>query len=504
MKTKRVLAVDLGASGGKCFVGTFEENGFAMEEIHRFAHEGVSFHIADRNGDLAERTFWDELFIYQNIITGLQEYVRKIANTLDSIGIDTWGSDGHFLTQDGDMLGKVYCYRDHRLDDMIEKVKARIPAERVNEITGIHFQPFNISNQLLWFATNRKELLMPGCGFLPIPTLFYYYLCGVKVVDSTWASVTQLMDAKTRQWSDELLERLEIPREVMPRIVAPGTVLGNLLGPIATSVGVNPAKLIAVGSHDTASAFASAPVEDTDDALIISSGTWSIVGKLIDQPITSDKALGANLSNEGGIGNVRLLKNCMGTWLAQELRRVWRIADGQETGWDELNKMAEQAAPFAALIEPDHPSFYNPDNMETAITELCTRTGQTPPQTRGSFLRTVYESLALKYRQVNEDICAVTGKPSKIVHIVGGGSKNLMLNQFTANALNVDLMAGPEEATAVGNIMVQALGLGIINSLSEALPVIKQAFPLKHYQPREPQLWDQAYSRFQDIQKKNS
>lgn len=499
MSVKRLFAIDLGASGGKCFAGIFDGGSFSMREVHRFSHESVSFYIADRKGEVSERAYWDDILLYANIVAGLRNYRREESDTLDSIGIDTWGADGHFVSADGEMLGKIYCYRDHRLDNMIEAVKSRIDAKRIYEITGIHFQPFNVSNQLHWFVINRKELLKPGCFFLPIPSVFYYYLGGVRKVDSSWASVTQLMDARKKEWSNEVLAKLDIPSEIMPEIVEPGAVVGELLKPLADSLGLNRAKLVAVGAHDTASAFAAAPVENTADSLIISSGTWSLVGKLVPEPITSEKAMAANISNEGGIGNIRFLKNCMGTWLVQELRRGWRIADGREMTWAELNGITEAAPAFGAFVDPDDRSFYNPADMESAIVGFCKKTGQPAPRDRGAFLRLVYESLALKYRHVNEQISNVCGNKTKIVNIVGGGSKNLLLNQFTADALGLSVLAGPEEATAVGNLMVQAMGVGIIKSMSDALPIIKQAFQITAYKPRNTKAWDSAYERFCNI-----
>ena len=494
--TTRIIAVDLGASGGKCFAGAFGDDGFAMDEIHRFEHDGVDFYLPDHSGALTQRTVWDDTFIYRNIITGLQNYRRDVADTVDSIGIDTWGADGQFLSADGDPLGKVYCYRDHRLDDMVDKVKACIDATRLYEITGIHFQPFNISNQLLWFVTNRAELMLPGVSFMPIPTLFYHHLGGEKAVDSSWASVSQLMDARSRTWSAEVLDALGVPMEVMPAIVTPGTNVGQLSEPLATELRLNRAALTAAAAHDTASAFAAAPVSDPDAALIISSGTWSLVGKLIPEPITNAAAMAVNISNEGGVGNTRFLKNCMGGWLVQELRRIWAVADGREAEWRELDKLAEAAPSLTTLIDPDDATFYNPANMETAIAEFCTRTGQAPPADRGAYVRTVYESLALKYRLVNEQICDVSGKKTAVVNIVGGGSKNLMLNQYTADALGLPVMAGPVEATAVGNFMVQAMGLGLIESMEAAQPIITGAFPIRRYEPQDTTPWDAAYERF--------
>jgi rhamnulokinase len=281
--------------------------------------------------------------------------------------------------------------------------------------------------------------------------------------------------------------------------VPPGKVVGEIWPALAEAVGISRAKLVAVGSHDTASAFAAAPVENPDESLIISSGTWSLVGKLIPEPITSEAAMAANVSNEGGIGNVRFLKNCMGTWIVQELRRVWRIADGREMDWAEITALAEAASAFGALIDPDDSGFYNPSNMEQAIAEFCRRTGQTVPAGRGACLRAVYESLALKYRLVNEQICAVCGTKTRAVNVVGGGSKNPLLSQFTADSLGLPVLAGPEEATAVGNFMAQALGLGILKSMAGAQPFIRKAFPIKEYQPQNTAAWDKAYQRFLKI-----
>lgn len=496
MSAKNLFAVDFGASGGKCFAGKFENGSFSMSEIHRFAHEGVPFFIEDRTGIRSERTVWNDILLYSNILEGLTEYSRTRGPALDSIGIDTWGADGQLVTPDGDMVGKTYCYRDHRLDDMIEKVKACIDASRIYAITGIHFQPFNVSNQLLWLVRNRPDQLVKGAFYLPIPSVFYYYLGGVRKVDTTFASVTQLMDASTRQWSGEMLKALSIPEDIMPEIVAPGTVAGQLHAEIASLTGVSRAALIAVGSHDTASAFAAAPVDNPDEALIISSGTWSLVGKLIPEPITTEDAMKAGISNEGGIGSIRFLKNCMGTWITQELRRIWRNADGREMSWEELNEMADASPEFACLINPDDPAFYNPPDMEAAIVEFCRKTGQTPPSSRGAFIRAVHESLALRYRMISGQITAVCGKKSSVVCIVGGGSKNARLNQFTANALGMPVKAGPVEGTAVGNFMVQALGLGIISSMKEAMPYIQQAFPISQYLPQDSAKWKKIYEKF--------
>lgn len=496
MDVKRMFAADLGASGGKFFAGIFEKDSFSFHEIHRFTHSSTSFYIADRNGNVTQRTFWDDILIYANILEGLRRYRREIGPALDSIGIDTWGSDGQFVTGDGDVLGKIYCYRDHRLDDMFEKVKSLIDPVELYQITGIHFQPFNISNQLVWFFMNRRRLLPNGSIFLPMPTVFYFYLGGAKKIDTSWASVTQLMDAREKLWSETVLHRLGIPMNVMPEIVAPGEKIGVLHREIAEELDLNQPDLVAVGSHDTASAFAAAPLKDEKEALIISSGTWSLVGRLIPEPITNPNAMEKNISNEGGIGNIRFLKNCMGTWIVQELRRVWRDRDGIEFGWDQIQEIVRKATPFAVFIDPDYRGFYNPKNMEEAIVDFCKKTGQKVPHGKEEFLRVVYESLAMKYRMVNEEISEVCGAPSRVVHIVGGGSRNDLLNQFTADALGIPVVAGPEEATAVGNIMVQALGMGVLKDLHQSLSLIKDAFKIKSFNPENHKRWSMEYSRF--------
>ena len=499
MNKHYLLAIDLGASGGKCFAGVCDANSFSLHEIYRFPHEAVALYVADSRGIVTERLHWDDLRLWCGIVTGLEIFRREVGPRLDAVGVDTWGADGQLLDAEGEALGKIYCYRDHRLDSMFEQITARVRPERLYEITGIHFQPFNLSNQLLWLLQNRPGLVRPGCQFLPIPALFYFYLGGVRKVDSTWASVTQLMDARHRQWSDEILDVLGIPRWLLPEIVEPGTVVGSLHEGLARAVGLNAARLVAVASHDTASAFLAAPVRDPHEALIISSGTWSLVGKLVPEPITTAEAMRFNISNEGGVGNIRCLKNCMGTWIVQELRRGWRAEDGKEMAWEELVRLAESAEPLAVLIDPDHPGFYNPPNMERAIVEFCQASGQPVPGGRGSFVRAVYESLALKYRMVEEQIARVTKTTTRCVHIVGGGSRNEMLNQFTADCLGLPVFAGPEEATAAGNCMVQALGLGVVSSLDEMAPLIRAAFPIREYRPADRGRWEVAYEKFRTI-----
>lgn len=500
MDTKKLFAIDLGASGGKCFVGTVSGDKFRMDEVHRFAYEGVDFFLPDRSGNVVRRTYWNDTLIYENILQGLRKARRASGGSMDSIGVDTWGADGMMISEDGEALGKIYCYRDHRLDTMIEEVKERIDPAWLYSVTGVHFQPFNMSNQLLWFVTRRKDLLRPHSRLLPIPTVFNYYLGGAMQVDSTWASVTQLMDARTRKWDPDVLDALGIPARILPDIVEPGTVLGRMHPELSASLDMTPPQLIAVASHDTASAFAAAPVRDRETSLIISSGTWSLVGKLIDRPLTSLEAMKANISNEGGIGNTRFLKNCMGSWIAQELLRGWEAADGRAMDWREADERTLAAKPFRGMIDPDDRGFYNPPDMEKAVRDFLARTGQPDVEDRGALLRVVYESLALKYRRVDETLNAVIGAPpTKSVHIVGGGAKNVLLNQFAADAMGVEVLAGPVEATAAGNLMAQAMALGLIEDVRDAQPWIRSAFEIKTFRPGDRAAWEKAYPRFCEL-----
>jgi sugar (pentulose or hexulose) kinase len=496
-----MVAIDLGNSGGKSFFGEVHEGRLIFEEIDRFRNEPVFFYLRDEDGSRVERLFWDDTYLYRRILNSLQEFKKKYGSQLDSIGIDTWGPDGQFVNKNGELLGKIYCYRGHRLDRMIEKLTSQIPAQKIYDITGIQFQPFNISNQLLWFVQNRSYLLDACARFLPLPTIFYYLLGGEHTVDSTWASATQLMDIRTNQWSVELLSQLGIPISVMPKIVRPGTNIGRLFESIAADIGVNQARLTAVCSHDTASAFAAAPVKTEGDSIIISSGTWSLIGKLVRDPITTHEAMALNFSNEGALSSIRFLKNCMGLWIAQELRRTWREKDGYTMTWEEAVRLLKNAKPFTALIDPDARAFYNPRDMEGAVASFCKETCQEVPKERGTILRVVFESLALKYRVVKEQLEEITKEPNKAAFIVGGGSRNEVLNQFTANALAIPVHAGPEEATALGNILVQARALGVLSTRENMNDIITSACRIRQYSPEKTALWNKNFKRFLSILK---
>lgn len=499
MKYKKIIgAIDLGASGGKFIIGIFSKDRFRVEEVYRFENGPVDLYLKSPARTM-HKMYWDDLALYREIIIGLKVFSRKYGNRLISLGIDTWGTDGAFYTATGEMLDRVYHYRDHRLDTIRKEMFRILPERKLFELTGIPSLPFNMVNQLFWMAKYRPDIISAADFFLPIHAIFYYYLCGAKVAEYTWLSTTQLLDPYKKSWSRDVFKILSLPLHLMPEIVMPGERIGTLHREIGYDIGIKPFSLIATATHDTASAYAACPVEEEDSALIISSGTWSLVGKLIPQPIISDSVYKRHFTNEGGVGNIRFLKNVMGTWIVQELRRIWKERSGGELPWDEIVKMAQDARPFYAFIDPDNPIFYNPKDMEDAIRRFCRYTGQPVPKKRGEILRIAYEGLALKYALVNEDIEEITSKKNSVIHIVGGGAKNRLLNQFTASSTGLPVLAGPVEATAIGNIIVQAVSNKLIRSIKEGRELIRLSFPIHTYKPKDFNLWREALAEFRKI-----
>ncbi len=504
MAKKNIIgAIDLGASGGKFIIGIFARDRFKVEEIYRFENSPIELYLKTPPETL-HKMYWDDLILYEEIIKGLKIFSRQYKDGLISLGIDSWGTDGAFYRDSGEMLDRVYNYRDHRLDTIRKEMFKILPEKRLFELTGVPSMPFNMVNQLFWMQRKRPEIISLADFFLPIHAIFYYYLGGARVGEYTWLSTTQLLNPYTKTWSKEIFKFFSLPLQLMPRIVMPGEKIGTLHKEIANEIGIKPFSLIATATHDTASAYVACPLEDEKEALIISSGTWSLAGKLIPRPIINDSVYKNLFTNEGGVGDIRFLKNVMGTWIIQELRRIWKEKDGKEMSWDEIVNLAKKARPFYAFIDPDNNLFYHPKNMEQAIQSFCRRTGQPIPENRNQILRIAYEGLALKYALVNKNIEEITSTRNKVVHIVGGGAKNTLLNQFTASATGLPVLAGPEEATAIGNIIVQAVGDGMIGSIKEGRKLIRASFSLKKFNPEDSQLWRTALDNFKKIVKSSS
>lgn len=488
MGARRFLAVDLGAESGRAVLGTLEVGRLKMAEIHRFPNIPVR---------LAGHWHWDVLRLFDEVKAALRRTAAEVQGGIESIGVDTWGVDFGLLARDGSLLGLPFCYRDSRTEGALEEFLKVVPRERVYELTGIQFLPFNTLFQVYAMVRDRSPLLDAASDLLFMPDIFNYLLSGVKASEFTMATTSQLFNPRTREWNWDFFAAVGFSKRLLQKVVPPGTVLGSLRPEVAGETGPTDIPVIATASHDTGAAVAAVPAEGTGWAYI-SSGTWSLVGVEVKDPIINAKALAANFTNEGGVGGTfRFLKNVTGLWLLQQCRKSW--SPDQAVGYDELVAEAADATPFAALVDPDAPDFLHPPDMPAALGGYWRRTGQSGPQTRAGITRSILESLALKYRLTLDELRAVTGRPIDRVHVIGGGSQNRLLCQFTADAAGLPVIAGPTEGTAVGNCLVQALALGELRSLDELRAVVRASVKLERYEPRGMDDWRTAGERFRGL-----
>ncbi len=485
--SKNVLAFDFGASSGRAIIGSYADDKISLQEVHRFPNDPVYV-----NGTL----YWDVLRLLFEIKQGILAAHHN--GGFESIGIDTWGVDFGLLDKDGRLLENPVHYRDSRTDTIMEEVFAILPKEEIYARTGTQFMSFNTIFQLYYLAKYRKDLLDRADCFLLFPDLLSYFLTGEKTVEYTHASTTQLINANTREWDFELIDKLGIPRRIFPKIVKPGTKKGMLSEAICSELGVPSVPVVAVGSHDTASAVMAVPSEK-EDFIYISCGTWSLFGTEAKEPYINEKSQKYNLTNEGGYNNtIRFLKNIMGLWLIQESRRQW-IREGFAVTYADLEKEALSEKPFQCFIDCDYPKFGKPGNLPQYIKDYCAQTNQSVPESRGEVMRCIYQSLALKYRYAFENIKDVTGKNYEVIHIVGGGTKDNLLCQMTANSCGVEVIAGPIEATALGNVAAQLIACGDISDLACARKIIKNSETTTSYQPTDTKAWDEAYQEFMKL-----
>ncbi len=493
MKNLKVLAIDLGASSGRGIVGNFDGKKITLDEIHRFQNGPVNL-----NGSL----YWDILKIFSEIKTAISNCALSDNKDIASMGIDTWGVDYGFLDSRGKLIENPYCYRDSRtLTGIMEEVYKVIPKEKLYSITGTQFMNFNTVYQLYSVVKNSPELINNASDMLFVPDLLKYFLTGEKQTEYTIASTSQLLSAKDRNWSYEISDALGIPRRLLGNIVQPGTLCGNLLPQISAEVGINP-KVINVASHDTASAVVSVPSQK-DDFVYISSGTWSLMGKELSEPMTNEISYKYDITNEGGAERkIRYLKNIMGLWIEQESRRQWQ-REGQNVSFNELSYAAVASKPLACLINPDDIRFQAPGNMPERIAEYCKETGQYVPSTKGEIVRCIFDSLALCYRHTIEKMDKITGKRTPSINIVGGGTKEEPLCRFTADACKRTVYTGPVEATALGNISMQLINSGEISNVKQAREVIADSFEIKQFEPSDSDMWDDGYERFLKLLENN-
>jgi rhamnulokinase len=485
MKPSTFLAFDLGASGGRGIIGDLKDKVLTLNEVCRF-NNSMSQVLGSYH--------WDILRLFDEIVKGIAK-TNSLGLHPESIGIDTWGVDYGLLDKNGNLLGNPYAYRDHRTDNAMEEFQMIVPRDRIYKLTGIQFMQFNTLFQL--FAAKRDKLpIMDIAGdLLFIPDLLHYLLTGIKKTEFTFATTSQLLNPLTGKWERELFDALGIPVNIMQEIVEPGTVLGPLHASVTAETGLSDTRVIAVASHDTGSAIAAIPASDENFAYI-SSGTWSLMGIESKVPIITEDSFKYSFTNEGGVNHTyRILKNIMGLWLIQECKRCW-AGIGKDYSYPEIAAMAEKAVPFRSLINPDDASFYNTGDMPTAVIAFCKEYHEPLPSQPGEFARCIFESLALKYRFVLESLRKMSGKKMDKIHIIGGGSQNKFLCQLTANATGLPVIAGPAEGTAIGNLLVQAMALGYVRSLSEIREIVKNSCDTEIYQPVDTDKWDRVYDRF--------
>jgi len=483
------LAVDLGAESGRAVLGRFNGERITLEEVHRFPNVPVR---------LPDGLHWDVLRIIREVKDGIAKATRN-GGRIESLGVDAWGVDFALLDRDGCLIFNPYHYRDPRTEGMEERALDRMPKEEIYGITGIQFMPINTLYQLL--AMEGSPLLQAAQTLLLIPDVISYWLTGEKACEFTAASTTQLCDARSGGWARDLLEKMRFPGHIFGEIVPPGTRLGPLLPEVAEETGAKEGlPVTAVASHDTASAVVAVPAEGKDFAYI-SSGTWSLVGVELPKPAIAPEGMHANFTNEGGFGGTtRFLKNVMGLWLLQECRRTW-AREGREYSYEGLTRLAQAVPAAGPLLDPDHPAFLPPGDMPGRIRRFCRETHQSPPEEPGDVVRCVLESLALKYRWVLERAEEITGRRAEVIHVVGGGVQNTLLCQLTADATRRPVRAGPVEATALGNLMVQAYARGYLGSLEEIRAAVRGSSVEVHdYRPTgSADEWDEAYERLRRI-----
>lgn len=480
------LAFDLGAESGRAILGTLEDNKISLRELTRFP-TGMLF----VNGHYR----WNIYRFYEEMLVAMSKASAQKFKPL-SVGFDTWGVDFALLAEDGSFLDMPVCYRDSRTDGMMEAFFRLIPREEVYQLTGIQFMQLNTLFQLYSLVHSQSPLLKYAAHCLFVPDIFHYLFTGVKKSEFTFATTSQLFNPIKNTWETKFFDVMQLPVSLMQEIVQPGTFIGDLKQEIGKKTGLGQLPVVAVATHDTGSAIAAIPARGRNWAYI-SSGTWSLMGIESSVPVINEKTYAFNLTNEGGVEHTfRVLKNIMGLWLIQQCRTAW----GKEKfSYDEIVQMSKKARPFSAFIDPDAPSFLNPPDMPAAIVQYCRSTGQSVPEDEGTISRIVYESLALKYRYVLDQLREIAGFPIDTIYIIGGGVQNEFLCQCTANACGIPVVTGPSEGTALGNIMVQAMAAGKVNSRSAIREIIRNSFPVKMYEPSDTSVWEDAYEKFRKI-----
>lgn len=485
MARRVALAVDLGASGGRVVSGAFDGRLLELEEIHRFENGPVSM-----NGQLV----WDLVRLWQEVIAGLRLAANRHGRAVSTVGVDTWGVDFAFVGPDDSLLANPVCYRDARTNGMLAAAEKIVPRAEIFAATGLQFMEINSLYQFLSLIRGGSSVLAAADRMLMIPDVFHWLLSGTRSNERTNASTTQCFDPTTGDWSWSLLDAFGIPRRVFGPIVPPGTDLGPLRGDVAEETGLSNVRVIAPGTHDTASAVAAVPAMDPPssrpDWCYISLGTWALVGAELDRPLVTPECLAANFTNEAGIGGTtRLLKNICGLWLVQQCRASW-LKEGRDWAWEQLTTLAAEAPPLVTILDPNDPSLVSPASMPDAIRALAKRSGQPVPETTAAVVRTALESVAAACRSTLRQLDRLLGRRVSRVHVVGGGVKNAVLCQLIADATDRTVVAGPVEATAIGNLLVQMMATEGFVDLRSVRQVVRDSFELTTYEPKDARSWN--------------
>lgn len=481
------LAVDLGAESGRVIAGIVQDDAITLDELHRFPNGVHHFVAQDGAGKLRDSLRWDVVRLWDDIQHGLTLAGQKYGDEVISVGVDTWGVDFVLLSASRELLGQPYCYRDARTGGFMNQAFETVSRDDIYATTGLQFMEINSLYQLLAAQSTTPELLANADRYLMMPDFFHWLLCGAETIEFTNATTSQCVDPRTRTWAGELLKQFGVPASIFPTICEPGSRLGKLRPELAERCGLGNVEVIAPPTHDTASAVVAVPTELTGSArwAYISSGTWSLIGVETQEPILTPEALAQNVTNEGGVdGTTRLLKNVMGLWLVQGIKRSIE-STGDKTDYATMTDQAQESEPFRSLVDPDDASFMAPDDMATAIQRYCRDSKQPIPESDGELVRCALDSLALKYRHVLRGIEKLTGEAVEVLHVVGGGSQSGLLNQLTANVCEIPVVAGPVEATALGNLLTQARACGssTLGDLAAIRGLVRTTHELEVFQP---------------------
>ena len=497
MKEQCYLGVDLGAESGRVMVGLWNGKRMSLQELHRFPNGPV---------EVAGTLRWDVLRLWSEIQQGLSLAARTYGKSVRSIGVDTWGVDSVLLSKSNELLYQPFHYRDARTRGMMEQAFMRVSREEIFAATGLQFMELNTLYQLLALKRDSPEVLEAADCLLMMPDFFHWCLSGTRVAEFTEATTTQFFDPTKHTWSHELLKKFELPTKILPKVISPGTKVGSLRQSVAKATGLGQIDVIAPASHDTGSAVAAVPTAAVSEGTwaYLSSGTWSLMGLELRKAQLSQQVLEFNLTNEGGVDSTyRLLKNISGLWLVQQCKRAFE-AHGKKIDYGELVRLAKAAPALRSFIDPDDSRFVNPPDMPAAIQQFWRDTGQAVPDSKGALVRCALESLALKYQTVLECLEEISGRRVEVIHIVGGGSRNELLNQLAADACNRLVLAGPVEATVLGNVLIQARACGEISSLAELRKIVRATNDVQTFEPKAGQeaAWQEARDRFATLRQK--